>query len=93
MRNLLQYETFSPIAFSADVDLERIVSGPIAECSVLQDVLPGIAFCSLREGMTTRCVAVQSAECMHGGGLTEQKGWKKERELRAGLGKILSTSI
>ena len=64
VRNLLQYETFSPIAFSADVDLERIVSGPIAECSVLQDVLPGVAFCSLREGMT-HCVAVQRAACVH----------------------------
>ena len=62
VRNLLQYETFSPIAFSADVDLERIVSGPIAECSVLQDVLPGVAFCSLREGMT-HCVAVQRVWC------------------------------
>ena len=83
MQPRFEREALSSIPFSADLDLERIVSGPIAECSVLQDVLPGIAFCSLREernGMTHCCVAVQQQKsaCRN----KNERTWKERGERR-----------
>lgn len=37
------------LSFLAGIDVERILCGGVDECSVLQAVLPGIAFCSLRD--------------------------------------------